>query len=165
MTATGLPALLHAARERLGGVAGEPLGELVVPRRVLGVARSPRIVRRGQAWHLGVLLLTADGVLATGEIVRSRREATRGFTAESQRRRAQLAAAAFRGGFAEGTAVHIGWQQLDLDAVAAGGSSGPLAWVDGAVSVRWSPAGGFIPLAAYIDDRVDLLVHPVQGST
>lgn len=157
--------LLSGARERLSAVPTESLGELVVPRRVLGVARSPRIAPRGDAWHLGVLLLTPDGVLATGEIVRSRREATRGFTAESQRRRAELAAAAFRGGFPEGAAVHLGWEQLDLDAVTAGAASGPLATIDGVVSVRWSPAGGFIPLRAYIDDRVELLVHPVQGST
>ena len=89
-----------------------------MPRRVLGIARSPRIVRVGAAWHLGVLLLGDDAVLATGDIVRARQEAPRGFTAESQRQRAELAAAARRGGFAEGETVHIGWRMLDPDAVA-----------------------------------------------
>ncbi|MGZ8805406.1 MAG: glutamine amidotransferase-related protein, partial [Microbacterium sp.] len=50
------------------------IGELIVPRQVLGMGRSPRIARRGSAWHVGVLLLTDDGVLATGEIVRARAE-------------------------------------------------------------------------------------------
>ena len=91
-----------------------------MPRRILGVARAPRIVRRGAAWHLGVLLLTDDAVLATGEIVRARQEARRGYTAESQRQRAELAAAARRGGFAEGETVHLGWRMLDPDVVDAG---------------------------------------------
>jgi hypothetical protein len=159
--------LFAAARERLVGVPTEPLGELIAPRRVLGVARTPRIVHRGSAWHLGALLLTDRAVLATGEIVRSRREAPRGFTAQSQQRRSELAAAAFRGGFAEGTPVHIGWRELDLDdaGIAADAASGLLASVDGVVSIRWSPTGGYVPLAAYIDERVELLRHPPQGAT
>jgi hypothetical protein len=154
--------LFAAARVRLAGVPTESLGELVVPRRVLGIARSARIVGRGDAWHLGALLLTDHAVLATGEIIRSRREATRGFTAESQRRRAELAAAAFRGGFAEGTPVHIGWKELDLEAREL---DDPLSMDGGVMSVRWNPSGGLIPLAAYIDERVDLLVHPLPGAT
>ena len=161
--------LFAAARERLAGVPTEPLGELVAPRRVLGIARAPRIAPRGAAWHLGALLLTDRAVLATGEIVRSRREAPRGYTAESQRRRSELAAAAFRGGFAEGTPVHIGWHELDPDdaSIPAAGdaASALLAMVDGVASIRWSPAGGYVPLAAYVEERVELLVHPPQGAT
>ena len=95
------------------------------------MARAPRIVRVGSAWHLGVLLIGADAVYATGEIVRARAEAPRGFTAESQRARAELAAAARRGGFAEGEAVHVGWRMLHPDALAEGEASGPLALRDG----------------------------------
>ena len=91
-------------------------------------------------------------------------EAPRGFTAESQRARAELAAAASRGGFAEGETVHVGWRMLDLDAVARGEASGPLAWRDGVPSVRWSAAGGCVPLAAYLDERIALLLDPPHRS-
>ena len=135
-------ALLDGARARLTDAPREALGELIVPRKVLGVGRSPRIVRRGAAWHLGVLLLTDDQVLATGEVVRAREEVRRGFTAESQRERAATAAAVFRGGFPEGTAVHVGWTILDLADPARGGAAGPLAVRGGEPVVRWSAAGG-----------------------
>lgn len=157
--------LLDAARARLTDAPREALGELIVPRRVLGVGRAPRIVRRGAAWHLGVLLLTEDAVLATGDIVRARQEVRRGFAAESQRQRAELAAAARRGGFAEGETVHIGWGEIDPHAVDRGAASGPLALRDGVVSVRWSAAGGFMPLAAYLDERVELLRNPPAGAS
>lgn len=163
-TAGTTVAILDAARARLAQAPREALGELVVPRQVFGMGRSPRIVRRGAAWHLGVLLLTDDGVLATGEIVRARTEARRGFTAESQRRRAELAAAARRGGIAEGEPVHIGWERLDPAAVDAGAASGPLALRDGGPSVRWSASGGHVPLGTYLDERIDLLLHPPAGA-
>lgn len=156
--------LLAAARMRLADAPREGLGELVEPRRILGLSRAPRIVPRGTAWHLGVLLLTDDAVLATGDVLRARAEARRGFTAESQRRRAELAAAARRGGFAEGAVVHVGWRMLDPDAVDRGAASGPLAGVDGVPSVRWSASGGYQPLARYLDERVALLLDPPSGA-
>jgi len=156
--------LLDDARARLAGARREALGELIVPRRVLGVGRAPRIVLRGSVWHLGVLLLTEDAVLATGDIVRAREEVRRGFTAQSQRRRAELAAAARRGGIAEGSVVHIGWAALDANAVDRGAASGPLALRDGTPSVRWSAAGGYVRLAPYLEERIDLLLHPPGGA-
>lgn len=153
--------LLDAARVRLTAAAAprEALGELVVPRRILGVARAARIERRGTAWHLGALLLTDDAVLATGEIVRARQEARRGYTAESQRQRSELAFAARRGGFAEGETVHVGWRALRLDPLDA-----PLAAQDGIPSIRWSAAGALMPLQAYLDERVALLIDPPAGA-
>jgi hypothetical protein len=156
--------LLADARARLGGAPRETLGELLAPRRLLGIGRAARIVPRGSAWHLGVLLLTDEGVLATGEIVRAHEEVRRGFTAESQRRRAELAGAARRGGIAEGAVVHIGWTTLDVAAVDSGAASGPLAVQDGTSSVRWSASGGYVPLAAYLDERIELLLHPPRGA-
>ena len=162
-------AILGAARGRLAPAPREALGELVSPRRVLGIARAPRIVRAGIAWHLGALLLTDDAVLATGEILRARREAIRGYTAESQRRRGELAAAARRGGFEEGETVHIGWRMLDLAALdgtgaGSGASTDPLALVDGVPSIRWSASGGFMPLDRYLDERISLLLDPPAGA-
>ncbi|WP_278103553.1 glutaminase [Microbacterium proteolyticum] len=152
--------LLAAARERLADAPRERIGELQEGRRLLGIPRAPRIVDRGRAWHLGVLLLTDGGVLATGDIVRSRAEVRRGFAAESQRRRAELSAAAHRGGVPEGETVHIGWRALDPAALDA--RTAPLALRDGALSVRWSAQGGYLPLARYLDERIDLLVHPPE---
>jgi hypothetical protein len=161
--------VFDAARRRLADAPREALGELVMPRRILGVARAPRIERRGAAWHLGVLLLTDDAVLATGDIIRARQEARRGYTAESQRRRAELAAAARRGGFAEGETVHIGWRPLALDAVETGTfskheSTGPLIRTGEGLGVRWSASGAPVPLEAYVAERVALLLDPPSGA-
>ncbi len=156
--------VLADARARLSGAPREAFGELIVPRRVLGIGRAPRIVPRGTAWHLGVLLVTDEGVLATGDVVRAREEVRRGFTAESQRRRAELAAAARRGGIAEGGVVHIRWTELDVDAVDRGTASGPLALRDGIPSIRWSASGGYMALSAYLDERIELLLHPPGGA-
>ncbi|MCT2085216.1 glutaminase [Microbacterium enclense] len=152
--------LLSAARQRLADAPRERIGELQEGRRLLGIPRAPRIVDRGSAWHLGVLLLTDDAVLATGDIVRSRAEVRRGFAAESQRRRAELAAAAHHGGIPEGETVHIGWHPLDPTSL--GGGTVPLAVRDGEAMVRWSAQGGYRPLERYLDERIDLLVHPPE---
>ncbi|TQJ29828.1 glutaminase [Microbacterium sp. SLBN-146] len=156
--------LFQAARERLAEVAREGLGELVQPRRLLGIPRAPRIVPRGSAWHVGVLLVGEEDVFAVGDILRAHAEVRRGFTAESQRQRAALAAAAFRGGFDEGATVHIGWQRLDPTAVDGGAASGPLALVGGVPSVRWSASGGFAPLAGYLEERISLVRTPPPGA-
>ncbi|MDQ1082860.1 MULTISPECIES: glutaminase [Microbacterium] len=153
-------ALLTAARAALADAPRERIGELQEGRRLLGIPRAARIVPRGTAWHLGVLLLTDDEVLATGDIVRSRAEVRRGFAAESQRRRAELAAAAARGGVPEGETVHIGWHRLDPARLER--TSTPLAVRGGEVVVRWSTAGGYMPLARYLDERIELLRHPPE---
>ncbi|MGK9219556.1 MULTISPECIES: glutaminase [unclassified Microbacterium] len=156
-----LRALLADTRGRLRGIPREGLGQLREPGRLRGaLGARPRIVRVGEGWHLGVLLLTGDGLLATGEILRAAEEVRRGYAAESQRRRAELRAMAFRGGFAEGETLHLGWSAIDVDAVADGGADGPLSWQDGVLSVRWSPAGFLRPLAPYLDEQIDLLTAP-----
>lgn len=119
--------------------------------------RGHRIVRVGEAWHLGVLLLTPTHTLATAEVLRAAAPGRRGYTAESARERAERRALALRGGFAEGAVAHVGWSEIDVDAVDAGGASGPLASIDGVPSVRWSTAGGYMPLDAYLRERIELL--------
>ncbi|SDO43409.1 hypothetical protein SAMN04487848_0883 [Microbacterium sp. ru370.1] len=157
---TDATAVFDAARARLADAPRERIGELQEGRRLLGIRRAPRIVPRATAWHLGVLLVTDDEVLATGDIVRARAEVRRGFAAESQRRRAELAAAAARGGVPEGDTVHIGWHPIDLARL--DGASSPLAVRGGEALVRWSAAGGWMPLARYLDERVELLRHPPE---
>lgn len=148
--------MLEAARARLAGVPRESLGAAREPRRVLGFARAPRIVPAGEAWHLGVLLLTDDGLLATGEILRAREPVPRGYTAHAQRERAERAEAAFRGGFPAGAVVHVGWAPLDLGALDRGEAAGPLAAAGGIPVVRWSRTAGLAPLATYLDERIAL---------
>lgn len=166
MRSAELPDLLSWARAELADTPRELLGEIVTP-RMLGIPRSPRVVLRDEAWHLGVLLLGSDDLYATGEIVRSREPARRGYTAESQRARAGLAEAAFRGGILPGTAVHLGWQRLEISALgdAAPAEMGPLAVIDGRLRVRWSAAGGFTDAESYLRERVELCRHPPQGAT
>lgn len=148
--------LIADARARLEGSPAERLGEWATSRKLLGIGRAPRIVPVGEAWHLGVLLIGTDAVAATGEVLRAREEVIRGFTAESQRARSALAAAARRGGFAEGETLHLGWEPLDLGLLDAGGSSGPLSMVAGIPHVRWSAGGGIRPLGDYLDEQLAL---------
>lgn len=148
--------MLDAARARLAAAPREPLGEWASGRRLLGFGRSPRIVRVGEAWHLGALLVGAEALYATGEVLRAREDVVRGFTAQSQRERAERAAAAFRGGFAEGETVHLGWSPIDVEAVDAGGASGPLSGAGGTVMIRWSASAAARPLADYISDQLAL---------
>ncbi|WP_336629336.1 MULTISPECIES: glutaminase [unclassified Microbacterium] len=148
----GLGALLGRARAALAEVPRESLGRERTSRW-----RAPRIVRAGSAWHVGVLLLADDAVFATAEVLRAAAPVRRGYAAESARARAERRAEASRGGFRDGETVHVGWTAIDLDAVEAGVSSGPLALRDGVPSVRWSAAGGYMPLEAYLDERIALL--------
>lgn len=144
--------LFDDARRRLASAPREGLGRLRTSRW-----RADRIVRAGEAWHLGVLLLTDDAVLATGEVLRAADEVRRGYTADSARARAERRAQARRGGFAEGEVLHLGWQVLDATAVDAGSASGPLALIDGEPGVRWSPGGGLVSLAGYLDEKIGML--------
>ena len=154
--ADALAAALASARRRLAGSPTERLGEWASARRLLGFGRAPRIVPVGDAWHVGVLLIADDAVYATGEVLRARAEAPRGYTAIAQRERSERAAAAARGGFADGEVLHLGFTRLDLDAVGRGAASGPLSVVDGVPHVRWSPSAPPRPLADYLDDQLAL---------
>lgn len=145
-------ALFDDARTRLRDAPREGLGREKVSRW-----RGTRIIPVGTAWHLGVLLLTDDEVLATAEVVRAAAHVRRGYSAESARARAVRREQARRGGFAEGATVHVGWSGIDVAAVDAGGSSGPLAQIDGGPAVRWSAGGGYMPLAAYLNDQLALM--------
>lgn len=148
--------LLDDARAALAGTAKEGLGEERSSRW-----RGERILRIGEAWHVGVLLLTDDRVLATAEVLRAADAGRRGYTADSARERAQRRQMALRGGFDEGEVVHVGWSVIDVDAVDAGGSSGPLAMREGVVSVQWS-GGSWRPLDAYLQEQIALMLGSVD---
>lgn len=150
------PALIAAARARLAGSPRERLGDWAASRRLLGIGRAPRIVPVGEAWRVGVLLIGDAEVYATAEVLRARTDAPRGYTAQAQRERSERAAAAARGGFADGEVVHLGAELLDLDALARGEASGPLSVIGGVPHVRWSATGPPRPLAAYLDEQLEL---------
>lgn len=149
-------ALFDAARARLAGSPRERIGDWAASRKLLGFGRAPRIVPVGEAWHVGVLLIGDAEVYATGEVLRARTEAPRGYTAQAQRERSERAAAAARGGFADGEVVHLGAVPIDLDALAQGQASGPLLLVDRVPHVRWSATGAPRPLADYLDEQLGL---------
>ena len=153
---TDVKALFDDARRRLAGSPRERLGDWAHARRLLGFGRAPRIVPVGEAWHVGVLLIADAAVYATGEILRARTEAPRGYTAQAQRERSERAAAAARGGFADGETLHLRAVEIDVDAVSRGGASGPLAIVGGIPSVVWNAAGARRPLAEYLDEQLSL---------
>ena len=153
---TDVKALFDDARRRLAGSPRERLGDWAHARRLLGFGRAPRIVPVGEAWHVGVLLIADAAVYATGEILRARTEAPRGYTAQAQRERSERAAAAARGGFADGETLHLRAVEIDVDAVSRGGASGPLAMVDGIPSVAWNAAGARRSLAEYLDEQLSL---------
>ncbi|WP_396642299.1 glutaminase [Microbacterium sp.] len=157
--------LLDAARARLAAADAprERLGEVVRP-RVLAGLRSPKIVPRGDAWRLGVLLIGESAVYGAGNVVRAGDPGRRGFASDAARARADVAAAATRGGFGDGETVHLDWKVLDLAALGRGETAGPLALVDGTPSVRWSPAAAHVPLAGYLDERIALLLQPPPGT-
>lgn len=156
MQGSDAPALIDAARARLAGAARERLGDWARARGLLGFGRAPRIVPVGEAWHVGVLLIGDAEVYATGEVLRARTEAPRGYTAQAQRERSARAAAAARGGFADGEVVHLGAQRLDLGALARGEASGPLSVGGGVPLVRWSRTSAPRPLADYLDEQLAL---------
>lgn len=158
-------ALLDAARARLAAARAprERLGEIVRP-RVLAGLRSPKIVPRGEVWRLGVLLVGERDAFAAGNVVRAGDPGRRGFASDAARIRAEVAAAAIRGGFGNGETVHLDWRPLDLSALDRGERVGPLALIEGIPSIRWSPAADYAPLGGYLDERIALLLHPPQGA-
>lgn len=144
--------IIHRARASLRAEGRDRvrLGQAVQARGILGIRKAPRIVPVSSAWRVGILLISDEALFAVGTVVRAREQAIRGFTAQSQRARSELAAAARRGGFEEGESVFLDWRTIDLASVDAGGSSGPIETYDGVAHVRWSATGEHRPLEEYL---------------
>jgi uncharacterized protein GlcG (DUF336 family) len=156
-----------AAALRDGGARRETLAELVPARRVLGMPRAARMTPIGPVWRIGVLLVDEGGrAYATGHVVRAERAARKSITAEAVAQQRAWRAAAVKGGIPEGETVDFDAPAVDLDELGRVGASGPLVLHDGGVLVRWSPAqpDALTPLDAYLRDRIDLLVHPPEGT-
>lgn len=162
-------AVVARAVERLSsaGARDEALAEYVEPRRVMLVRREAVLRPVGRAWRLGALMVGRDGTLyATGAIVRAREAGIRNYQSQSGEARRDLRAAALRGKFAEGETVNHGWRVVDVSPEGLRSGAGPLLVApDGTVTVRWNAAlgdGAARDLAAYVDERVGLLVDPLD---
>lgn len=161
--------LLADTRTALEGADArdEALGEYVEPKPVLGIRRDPTMRDLGRVWRLGALLLGRDGTLwATGSITRVTEPGRPQYQSQSAEIRRAYRAAAKKGHFRAGDTVNHGARPIPVDATLAD-AVGPVFVRDGTVLVRWSPTAGddaAIPLADYLADRVELLVHPPQGA-
>ena len=135
----------------------ETLRELDAPQESLATMKLRRflpakLVPRGRAWRLGVLLVGSDGTLySTGTVTRAI-EPLRGVANKSEEAEArrELRRAAVRGGFAEGETINLDASPLTL-------GTGPLTEHDGVIMIEWSPGNPPRPLDAYLADRLSLL--------
>lgn len=153
----------------LANVPPEALAEYVPPRRALLRTRPATMKRLGDVWRLGALLLDSDGRLyAAGRATRSAERGRPGYQSNSREERREIAAAALRGGFPLGTAVNFDAIQLQLtEAARARDPDAPIGFSDGEIRVRWRPGApldGAPTLAAFLSDRVGLLIDPPLGA-
>ncbi|WP_066461761.1 hypothetical protein [Sanguibacter suarezii] len=161
--------VLARAVDRLSaaGARDEVLAEYVEARKVLGLTRQAVLRPVARAWRLGALLLGRDGTLyATGSIVRAGEAGVRNYQSQSAEDRRDLRAAALRGKVAPGETVNHGWRVLDPASIFRAASTDVVfGAADGTVRVRWNAALGddaSRELGAYIDERVGLLVDPLD---
>ncbi|BDZ64299.1 hypothetical protein [Agromyces mangrovi Wang et al. 2018] len=160
---------LVAAREALvaADARDEALAVFEPSRRVLGIARKPKMRPIGRVWRLGVLLIGTDGTLhATGEVTRATPPGRATFQANSAEVRRVYRAAAFEGPFARDETVNFHTRELALDASTLAASDGPLLLRDGELLVRWNPSfdDAVIPFDRYLADRLELLLDPPEGA-
>lgn len=173
-----------AAKLRAAGVAPEPLAEYVAERRVMLIKRAATMHHWGEVWRVGTLLVAASAagdsadladadqplLYAAGRTTRAAARLHPGNQSISREERRDIAAAALQGGYPEGTSVHFDALPIRLEEefLAQLGADSPIGVHDGAVRVRWragAPLDGAQTLAAYLAERVDLLVHPPQGAS
>ena len=100
------------------------------------------------------LLLTREANLATSErVIRSQSERQHGYPSTDARERAELGALAQRDGITVGSLVHLGWRWVSL-------IDDPLiTLVGGEVLLHWSDQAPPSDLAAFVQERVDLLIE------
>lgn len=145
--------------------AGVPLEELAeyVPRRprLFGSSRA-HFRSLGQVWHLGVLLVSPDGsVASTGSstrAVRPRHPNNQSVSAEARR---HFRDTAFKGPFQEEATINYDVRPVDFSPE---GLQDPLSRVfefEGRLLVRWRPGAdetNSIPFENYIAEKVALAI-------
>lgn len=163
-------ALVAECRDRLlaAEIPTEAVGAYESSRRRFLFTRAERIVPLTRAWRLGILLIDEEGQLrSAGATLRAHQPpAILGYASESARHRDELRHAAIRGGFAEGETVHYDTYVIDCEIVRA--ETGPISLRDGRPVVRWhlnTSLTSAIPLEQYLEERLELLIHPPLGAT
>lgn len=156
--------VLAAAVEQLSasGARDELLVDLVRP-RWLGVRLAPRLDTVERVWRLGVLLLGHSGALyATGTTLRvsePRHPNAQSRLAEDRR---ELRAIALKSGISGGETINLDARDIPIDAL--GPDTRPIAKTEAGYLVAWAAGSDLTPLAAYLDERIALLVDPPQGA-
>lgn len=140
------------------GSAGAPTEVRVARRR--GAFGRERLRAVGEVWRLGALCLDpAGGVWATGDVLVVTRPTHPNHRSAVALERNALREQLVRAGVPLGATAVIDPRPLDLDAPAP-----PLVEDGEGLGVLWTPGGAVIPLATYLAERVDLLVHPPAGT-
>ncbi len=168
---TGVTEAVREAASKLrdAEVPPEALALFVPERRKLLIRRKATMQPLGEVWRLGTLLVGSDpaapALFVAGRATRSAVRPYPGNQSVSREERRDIAAAALQGGYPEGTAVNFDALPVTLDepSLAVLAPELPLGVVDGELRVRWragAPLDGAQTLAAYLAERVDLLIHP-----
>jgi hypothetical protein len=166
----GIRDVLARSATQLGtaGARDEALATFIPGRRVLFFTKDAVMVPVSRVWRLGVFLLDRDGTLhETGATTRAVPPGHVGYQSVSAESRRGYRAAAFRGPFTRGETVNFDAAAISLDAGSLRSSPGPLFLHRGRALVRWSasaPGDTAIDFAAYLADRVSLLVSPPEGA-
>jgi hypothetical protein len=164
-------AVLGWARTQLVTLSppSEQLAELIVPNKFLGIRRSGRLRRRGEAWRLGIFLMDANGNLfRAGETVRAENLPHTDHNLAYKAERREIAYLAFRAGYSPGTVVNFRAARIDVDVESFASGTGPLFVRGRDVAVRWrigAPDVEAVLLNDYVAERLDLLLNPPVGST
>lgn len=144
------------------------LATYIPPRRGLLMMKKAIMEPLGRAWRLGVFLLKLDGTLyATGSITNASEPGHPNFQSLSGEDRRAVRAAAARGPFTVGETINYDAPMIRPDVSSLRSSSGPLFIRGDHVMVRWSPSlgdGSAVEFVTYLAERVDLLMHPPEGS-
>ncbi|PRI11594.1 hypothetical protein [Leucobacter massiliensis] len=160
-----------AGRLRGAGIGTEALARYVAPRRVLLWTKPATMEPLGEVWRVGTLLLGAEGELyALGHATRAAERGRPGYQSLSREERREIAAAALRGGYPAGTPVNYDAVRIPLGEAGTAEDRGPdpapelpVGYAEGEFRVRWrrgAPLSGAPSLAAFLSERVDLLIHP-----
>jgi len=114
----------------------------------------------GEVWRLGAVCVARDGaVFATGDVLVVSEPSHPNFRSQLAVERNELRRQLRRAGIPVGATVVIDPRSLDLAV-----PHPPLVATAEGIGVEWTAGGGIIPLEAYLAERVDLLVNPLEGA-
>ncbi|WP_166986913.1 hypothetical protein [Canibacter zhoujuaniae] len=160
--------VLEAVRDlQNAGARPEVLANWRRRRKLLLFGGKWRLETLGEAYRVGVLLLTESGEIwcAEGQTRAAKRERL-GVVSNSQEYRRDLAGLAYDSGYATGTVINFGCTKMpqdeqDLRALAADPQA-VIALSGNTLKVRWRAAADLAQapsLEAYLRDRVSLILE------